>query len=326
MRRPVRIAVILVKLDGRHGAGTKPGAKLAARSTHHGLKPGLNAHGVGVDTGLKLLGHGIECLGKALVGAFGREHVRDVVQVDVEEQVARYTAYIADLQQHPARQFALDAEVDHVRAPDLVLGIEARVTVLEYAVGARRLNRSSQTRNNDPAAESRQRWYGDVVAVHPDSEVARGIPAVAADTRAVWGPAHRQVAKADSQRRSEHYPDAVNPVKSAGPTGADHRLLASDQIAQHTVTERWVPRNRQARPKVRVIRVVGILAARSLDGHIAHSRVEHISVQSGRALGFQVGFGINELSVADVNHHGRLSRRVVRRHLHAPSQPVSNGQ
>src|ERR1700730_3172463 len=141
MSGPVRITVILVKLDSGHGARTESRTERAARSTHHGLKPRLNAHGVGIDAGLKLLGHGVKCLGKALAGTFGSEHVRYRVEVDIHKQVSRQTANVTDFQQHFAGQFALDAEVDHIRASDAILGIETRVAVLEYAIGVGRARR-----------------------------------------------------------------------------------------------------------------------------------------------------------------------------------------
>ena len=91
--RPEGIAVSLVKkgrslraVDGgcRHGIR----AKAAPRTAHHSRKPWLRGHrainhsclgdGAG-DTALQLTRYRVEGFRKALVGAFGRKHVGDVV-------------------------------------------------------------------------------------------------------------------------------------------------------------------------------------------------------------------------------------------------------
>ena len=106
MRRPVRIAIVRIKLDGGSRAGREgrhsgspnawvAAAEGAAQSAHHRFKPRLNDDRF---ARLECKRHVIERLREALIGSLGREHVRDVVQIDVLDEITGQTTDVTHLQ------------------------------------------------------------------------------------------------------------------------------------------------------------------------------------------------------------------------------------
>ena len=162
-----------------------------------------------------------------------------------------------------------------------------------------------------------------MVAVYPDPEGSSRIGEPAASTGRIRSCANGKIAKTNTQSGSQNKSDAVLPFKPPRPAAAEHSLLTSHQVPEKAIPKGWVPGKRQAWAKVRVIRVEWIFSSEGLNRHIAQSRIENVSVQGSLFLGIQVRFGINRSASTNIDHHCRLARRIMRRHLHAPCQTIA---
>ena len=210
-----------------------------------------------------------------------------------------------------ALDFALNAYVDVVAAPNLVVGI-----VLER-------ERLAERRRGNHRRGRRAEWRQGNSPIHTNPE--RGSAGIGASKRRVAalpgrarGGAVRQLdidglAESDAEHRDEHRLNDVGAVIDHGETASKHRLPVAHNVSQEPVSA-GIPGKRNARSEIAIIDVENC-SVRQSHRHPAQGRIVDGALGCAiQSRGHVVGC-VEDLAAACVDLYGLPSLNVVRRGL-----------